>query len=87
MCESVCVCVFVCLRVLVLHPFIFHFTGHRAQDLCSECNIDEVDFAGRMPFQPFIFWVGPALIQKPSLEMPKTIHQYGKAKMTKTILV
>ena len=39
--TGVCVCVCVC--VLAFHPFIFHSSGSRVPDLCSECKIDKVD--------------------------------------------
>ena len=32
MCVCMCVCVCVFMRVLVSHPFIFHFIGSTAQD-------------------------------------------------------
>ena len=38
----ICVCVY----LLVLHPFIFHSMGGRAQNLCSEFKMDKFDFAG-----------------------------------------
>lgn len=54
--KSTCVCVRVCLCVsvfvyftyfilhlLILHAFIFYAIRHGTQDLCSECEIDEVD--------------------------------------------
>ena len=42
----VCVCVCVCVYLLVLNPFIFHSMGGRAQNLCSEFEMDKFDFAG-----------------------------------------
>ena len=45
--ACVCVCVCVCVRkcMLVLHPIIFHFTGCRAQGICSEYKTDKVELA------------------------------------------
>lgn len=65
---------YVYMFVLILHPFRIHSSGGGAQDLCSKCKIDKIDFAEWMSFQPFIFCKRSILIRKTSLEIPTTSH-------------
>ena len=67
------------MSVGYVHPFIFDYGGGGTKDACSEYKIYLVDFEDWMPFESFILYKRSALIRKPSLEIPKAIHQHGIA--------
>ena len=70
----------------VLHPLLFPSRGRRTGALYSKCKTNQVTFRVGYLYYCLISWRKSALIQKPSVELPKTFHQQGIVTKTKNDL-